>query len=606
MRRISKTTFAILFSLLFAVVISFTAFTAPVSAEDREEAGMPEGPKTVYHKSSETPGLAEGSDGTGVHADPATFEKNFCLSVAQKEYAITEIERAVSRILKPGMSDLEKYYRLAVWENKRAKYDWKFWDGSYNFELYRHQWDSYGVLTEKSVCVGIAITYAILCHAADLPCKFVRTDPKKVDHTVNYIPDINGNAYCIDVTENTFLMSQYADNYSKIDKDFAHITEDCTDGSFEYHKKFNDGLYEAIIATNIKDCYGITYDDWFREYALHENPELDFQTPYEEKGSGVPVTDSRYRHASYHTYPSQFSETEPPACVWFLEDFYKDPEGARSKILNKELDEQFLNISGVEKSYDCKSIKEFEEIIKDDISVKYFPSSEDGEVIAWADDLKNKTDFTINYDSYDASKGEAVFAIKGIGAYKGTYQMRVKLNNIKNAKVVLSKNAFIYNAKVQKPAIKTIKGMTLKEGTDYTAIWSNAKSKNAGTYTVTIKGKGIFSGTTKATYKINKAANTLKVKVKTAAVKYGKLKKKTQTLGVANVIRFTNKGQGTKTYTEASGNKKITINKKTGKVTVKKGLKKGTYKVSIKVKAAGNKNYKASKVIKVTFSIKVK
>lgn len=116
------------------------------------------------------------------------------------------------------MSDLEKYYRLAVWENKRAKYDWKFWDGSYNFELYRHQWDSYGVLTEKSVCVGIAITYAILCHAADLPCKFVRTDPKKVDHTVNYIPDINGNAYCIDVTENTFLMSQYADNYSKLIK----------------------------------------------------------------------------------------------------------------------------------------------------------------------------------------------------------------------------------------------------------------------------------------------------------------------------------------------------------------------------------------------------
>lgn len=103
MRRISKTTFAILFSLLFAVVISFTAFTAPVSAEDREEAGMPEGPKTVYHKSSETPGLAEGSDGTGVHADPATFEKKL-LSVSSTE-GICDHRNRKSRIKNPETRD---------------------------------------------------------------------------------------------------------------------------------------------------------------------------------------------------------------------------------------------------------------------------------------------------------------------------------------------------------------------------------------------------------------------------------------------------------------------------------------------------------------------
>ena len=42
-----------------------------------------------------------------------------------------------------------------------------------------------------------------------------------------------------------------------------------------------------------------------------------------------------------------------------------------------------------------------------------------------------------------------------------------------------------------------------------------------------------------------------------------------------------------------------------GKVTVKKGLKKGTYKVKVKVKAAGNKNYKAATKT-VTFKINVK
>ena len=44
---------------------------------------------------------------------------------------------------------------------------------------------------------------------------------------------------------------------------------------------------------------------------------------------------------------------------------------------------------------------------------------------------------------------------------------------------------------------------------------------------------------------------------------------------------------------------------KTGKVTVKKGLKKGTYKVKVNVKAAGSPNYNAV-TRAVTFTIKVK
>ena len=50
---------------------------------------------------------------------------------------------------------------------------------------------------------------------------------------------------------------------------------------------------------------------------------------------------------------------------------------------------------------------------------------------------------------------------------------------------------------------------------------------------------------------------------------------------------------------------KITIAKKTGKVTIKKGLKKGTYTVKVKVKAAKTRNYNALTKT-VTFKIKVK
>jgi endo-1,4-beta-xylanase len=83
------------------------------------------------------------------------------------------------------------------------------------------------------------------------------------------------------------------------------------------------------------------------------------------------------------------------------------------------------------------------------------------------------------------------------------------------------------------------------------------------------------------------------------------VKKKAQSLKVSKVVKFSNKGVGTLSYKKKSGNKKIAINKKTGKVTVKKGLKKGTYKVKVAIKAAGNGNYNA-KTINVTFKVKVK
>ena len=151
-------------------------------------------------------------------------------------------------------------------------------------------------------------------------------------------------------------------------------------------------------------------------------------------------------------------------------------------------------------------------------------------------------------------------------------------------------------------------------------------SSNTGVATVSSAGKVTIRGAGKAqitiyatgtdTYSksaektvnltVNKAANPLSIKAKTATVKYKAVRKKAQNLAVTKVIAFSKKGKGKMAYTKAGGNKKITINKTTGKVTVKKGLRKGTYKVKVKVKAAGNSNYKASAVKTVTFRIKVK
>lgn len=171
--------------------------------------------------------------------------------------------------------------------------------------------------------------------------------------------------------------------------------------------------------------------------------------------------------------------------------------------------------------------------------------------------------------------------------------------------VKLAKTSYTYTGKAIKPKVTVADANKALPAGNYSITY--AKNKNVGTATAKVTLKGAkYTGTKNLTFKITKAANPLKIKAKTATVKYTKLKKKAQTLGVSKVIRFTNKGQGAKSYAKLSGNKKITISKKTGKVTVKKGLKKGTYKVKVKVKAKGNTNYKPSSWKTVTFIVQVK
>ena len=90
----------------------------------------------------------------------------------------------------------------------------------------------------------------------------------------------------------------------------------------------------------------------------------------------------------------------------------------------------------------------------------------------------------------------------------------------------------------------------------------------------------------------------------TPTVKASTLKKKDQTIPLKKVVKV-QKTKGKVTYYKASGNKKISINATSGKITLKKGLKKGTYKVKMKVQDHGTKKFKAKTKV-VTFRIKVK
>ena len=173
----------------------------------------------------------------------------------------------------------------------------------------------------------------------------------------------------------------------------------------------------------------------------------------------------------------------------------------------------------------------------------------------------------------------SVMMLLGVSAFAKESPVKTSFN------ASLKQTAVTYDGKTHKPSVTVTDINGKKIAKKYYTV-SNVKAKNAGSYTVTIKGKGKYAGfVEKLTYKINK--KTQKVTVKNVTVKANKKKSVSKKLSVS-------KKAGKATYT--TNNKNIKV--KNGKVVVKKGTKKGTYKVTVTVKA---KNYKTvTKQIKVT------
>ncbi len=149
----------------------------------------------------------------------------------------------------------------------------------------------------------------------------------------------------------------------------------------------------------------------------------------------------------------------------------------------------------------------------------------------------------------------------------------------KASKISLSKTFYTYDGKVKKPTltVKDSKGNKIASS-NYTVTYASGR-KNAGTYKVTVKMKGKYTGTKTLSFKINPiSASKCKVSLSTTSYTYdGKVKKPTVTVKNANGTKLTTSSY---TVTYASGRKNV-----------------GTYKVTIKFKG----NYTGTKTL--TFKV---
>lgn len=101
----------------------------------------------------------------------------------------------------------------------------------------------------------------------------------------------------------------------------------------------------------------------------------------------------------------------------------------------------------------------------------------------------------------------------------------------KASKISLSKTSYTYNGKVQKPSVvvKDSKGSTISSA-HYTVTYATGR-KNVGTYKVTVKMKGNYSGTKTLTFKINPVSTTVKATAANKSLKLTIGKKATQVTG---------------------------------------------------------------------------
>ncbi len=184
--------------------------------------------------------------------------------------------------------------------------------------------------------------------------------------------------------------------------------------------------------------------------------------------------------------------------------------------------------------------------------------------------LEKGTDYTVTYASGRKNVGTYKVTVKMIGNYTGTKVLTFKIAPVKVAKctVKLSATSYTYNGKAKTPTVtvKDSAGKTLKKGTDYTVSYASGR-KNVGTYKVTIKFKGNYSGTKTLTFKIvPKAASISKLTAKSKAIAVKLNRVTTQSTGYQIQYSTSSKFTSAKTVNVTSY--------KTSSKTIS-GLKKG-------------------------------
>ncbi len=123
-------------------------------------------------------------------------------------------------------------------------------------------------------------------------------------------------------------------------------------------------------------------------------------------------------------------------------------------------------------------------------------------VVAGGKTLTADTDYTLSY-SNNQNAGNATVTVTGKGKYSGTKSLSFTINpkSITSAKILVEPNPCTYDGTPQKPQVTVVlDSKVISSGTDYTASYSD--NTEIGTATVSVTGKGNYTGTATGSFSI--------------------------------------------------------------------------------------------------------
>ncbi|MDE6365864.1 MAG: chitobiase/beta-hexosaminidase C-terminal domain-containing protein [Lachnospiraceae bacterium] len=199
--------------------------------------------------------------------------------------------------------------------------------------------------------------------------------------------------------------------------------------------------------------------------------------------------------------------------------------------------------------------------------------------------LKEKTDYTISYkNNKNPGTGQIIISGKGNYTDKKTVSFQIVEKNIYDKDVIIEDMAYAYDKRAHKTApVITHNGKKLKAGKDFEVIYSEGGYTEAGSYELTIKGIGNYTGTAKGVIKIVEKENLLS-KAAVAAIPAQQYDKGREITLPETVLKVTLRGQTLKIDKDYEVSYDNHVNPGKATVIIKgigayAGTKKATFKI---------------------------
>ena len=413
--------------------------------------------------------------------------------------------------VKPNETDFGKAKAVHDWLIYYCSYNQPAADaGSLNYSSYS-PWSAYGALVEhKPVCQGFSLAFMAAMRVLGIPCTYVSQRQGSDGHGWNRAYLVNSSGvgawYNIDVTfddSGTNSTTVYCARY------FAKSDTWWRSNSYDgWHSTWSPA---GVAATNttydrVSDSFWVTFTgpaSTPRLYSFTLSKSSMTMGTYSSATIKIASTTTSTGANNYPTHKATWSSDKPDIAA--VDRTGRITTGGKTGTATItcslggytrtcKVTVGARNISGA--TVAAVSNQQYTgSAIKPNPKVTY-----SGQM------LEKGVDYTVSY-SNNVKRGTATITITGKGNYTGTKKVTFKIvqRNMSTATVsAVYPQMYTGKARTQMPTVKA-GGRTLTAGTDYTISYKN--NVKVGTATMTITGKGNYTGTKSVTFKIEYSAD---------------------------------------------------------------------------------------------------